>query len=94
MILVVAEQRDGKLNRATWETVAGAQQLAGITNAPIAILIPGVGAGDVAHELAAAAVKEIVTLESPAPKRRLVVRKSPMRMRGPSASTISSIWNK
>src|SRR5207237_299392 len=49
VILVVAEQRDGKLNRATWETVAGAQQLAGITNAPIAIPIPGVGAGDVAH---------------------------------------------
>ena len=29
MILVVAEQRDGKLNRATLETVAAAQQLAG-----------------------------------------------------------------
>ena len=29
MILVIAEQRDGKLNRATWETIAGAQQLAG-----------------------------------------------------------------
>ena len=29
MILVIAEQRDGKLNRATCETVAGAQQLAG-----------------------------------------------------------------
>ena len=29
MILVIAEQRDGKLNRATWETIAAAQQLAG-----------------------------------------------------------------
>ena len=27
MILVVAEQRDGTLNRATWETIAAAQQL-------------------------------------------------------------------
>ena len=26
MILVVAEQRDGKLNRATWEAIAAAQQ--------------------------------------------------------------------
>src|SRR5947199_284117 len=28
MILVIAEQRDGKLNRATWESIVGAQQLA------------------------------------------------------------------
>ncbi len=39
MILVVAEQRGGKLNRATWETVAAAQQLAG--GQPIAIAVPG-----------------------------------------------------
>ena len=45
MILVIAEQRGGKLNRATWETVAGAQQLAGVTNAPITILVPGASAG-------------------------------------------------
>ena len=29
MILVVAEQKDGKLNRASWEAIAAAQQLAG-----------------------------------------------------------------
>ena len=28
MILVIAEQRDGKLNRASWEAIAAAQQLA------------------------------------------------------------------
>jgi electron transfer flavoprotein alpha subunit len=66
VILVVAEQRDGKLNRATWETIAGAQQLAGATNAPIAIVVPGTSAAGVAAELAAAQVKEVVTLESPA----------------------------
>jgi hypothetical protein len=27
MILVVAEQKDGKLNRASWEAIAAAQQL-------------------------------------------------------------------
>jgi electron transfer flavoprotein alpha subunit len=66
VILVIAEQRDGKLNRATWETVVGAQQLAGVTGAPIAILVPGTRAGGVAAELAAAQVREVVTLESAA----------------------------
>jgi electron transfer flavoprotein alpha subunit len=63
MILVIAEQREGKLNRATWETIAGAQQLAALTSAPIAILVPGAQAAGVAGELAAAQVKEVVTVE-------------------------------
>ena len=66
MILVIAEQRDGKLNRTTWETIVAAQQLAGAANAPIAILVPGAGAAGVAAELAAAQVAEVVTVESPA----------------------------
>jgi len=66
VILVIAEQRDGKLNRATWETIAAAQQLAGITGAPIAIAVPGRGVSAVANELAAAQVAEVVTVESPA----------------------------
>ena len=37
MILVIAEQRDGKLNRASWETIAAAQQ-AGV---PVKIVVPG-----------------------------------------------------
>jgi electron transfer flavoprotein alpha subunit len=63
VILVIAEQRGGKLNRATWETIAGAQQLAGTTGAPIAILVPGASVAGVAAELAAAQVKEVVTVE-------------------------------
>jgi len=63
MILVIAEQRDGKLNRATWETIAGAQQLAAQTGAPITVLVPGANSAGVAGELAAAQVKEIVTVE-------------------------------
>jgi electron transfer flavoprotein alpha subunit len=69
MILVIAEQKDGKLNRATWETIAGAQQLAGATGAPITVLVPG-GSADpvdrVASEIAAAQVKEVITVVSPA----------------------------
>ena len=63
MILVIAEQRDGKLNRATWETIAGAQQLAAQTSAPITVLVPGANGAGVAAELAAAQVKEVVTVE-------------------------------
>jgi electron transfer flavoprotein alpha subunit len=58
-VLVVAEQRQGKLNRASWETIVGAQQLGG----DITVLVPGTQTSAVAAELAAAQVKEIVTLE-------------------------------
>src|SRR5260221_11345385 len=63
MILVIAEQRDGKLNRASWETIVGAQHLAQATGAPITVLVPGAGAAGVANELAAAQVKDVVTVE-------------------------------
>ena len=61
MILVIAEQRGGKLNRATWETIAGAQQLA--AGQPIAIVLPGSGVQGVAGELAAAQVQKVVTID-------------------------------
>src|SRR5437762_13650348 len=63
MILVVAEQHAGKLNRATWETIVGAQQLAVVTGTPIAVLVPGVNTRAVAAELASAQVQDVVTLE-------------------------------
>lgn len=61
MILVIAEQRGGKLNRATWETVAAAQQIA--RGESITIVVPGAGVGSVAAELAAAQVERVVTLD-------------------------------
>ena len=78
MILVVAEQKDGKLNRATWETIVGAQQLAKVSSdgpggrgdmasaLSITILVPGTNVGSVAAELAAAQVSEVVTVENAA----------------------------
>ena len=66
MILVIAEQGSGKLNRASWETIVGAQQLAGLTGGEIAVLVAGASVGAFAAELAAAQVKEVVTVESPA----------------------------
>ena len=61
MILVIAEQRDGTLNRATWETIAAAQQLAG--GAPISIAVLGAATGGVAQELASASVAEVIVAE-------------------------------
>jgi electron transfer flavoprotein alpha subunit len=63
MILVIAEQRDGKLNRASWETIVGAQHLAQATSVPITVLVPGANAAGVANELAAAQIKDVVTVE-------------------------------
>jgi len=65
MILVIAEQREGKLNRTTWETIVAAQQLAGVAggDGTIAVLVPGASVAGVAAELAAAQVKEVVTVE-------------------------------
>ena len=63
MILVVAEQQNGKLNRATWETIVGAQQLATASGAPITLVVPGAKTASVAGELAAAQVTEVVTVE-------------------------------
>jgi len=66
VIVVVAEQRGGRLNRATWETIVGAQQLALEIGAPIGVLVPGTSTSGPAAELAAARVQDVVTLESAA----------------------------
>jgi electron transfer flavoprotein alpha subunit len=62
MILVIAEQREGKLNRASWEPIIGAQQ----AGDPIKVAILGQGVGAAAAELATAAVSEVLTVEDPA----------------------------
>jgi electron transfer flavoprotein alpha subunit len=61
MILVVAEQKDGALNRASWEAIAAAQQIGG----DVKIVVPG-SMSDVqvvATSLAGAAVAEVIKLE-------------------------------
>ena len=59
MVLVIAEQRDGKLNRASWETIAAAQQVPG----PLKIAVIGGGTGGAANELAAARADEIISVD-------------------------------
>ena len=64
MILVVAEHRDGALNRASWEAIAAAQQLSG--GLPIKVLTIGASVAGVAGELAQADVAEVLAGEHPA----------------------------
>jgi electron transfer flavoprotein alpha subunit len=59
MILVVAEQKDGTLNRASWEAVAAAQQMGDA----VTIVLPGASVSGPAGELAAADVAGVVALE-------------------------------
>jgi electron transfer flavoprotein alpha subunit len=62
MILVVGEQRGGKLNRATWEAVAAAQSLG--DSVKVAVL--GGGADKAAGEIGAADVTEVTIVDAPA----------------------------
>ena len=65
MILVVAEQRDGKLNRATWETLAAAQALSG-GSLPITIVVAGASVAPIAQELSGGGVAAVQVVEHPA----------------------------
>ena len=60
-ILVIAEQRGGRLNRASWEVIAAAQQLA--AGDPITVVLPGGDVSVAGEELSAAAVAEVVLLQ-------------------------------
>jgi electron transfer flavoprotein alpha subunit len=59
MILVVAEQRDSALNRASLESIAAAQVMGG----PVKVAVCGASVGSVAAELAKADVAEVIALE-------------------------------
>ncbi len=65
MILVIAEQQQGKLNRASWEAIAAAQQVAAGAM-PVKVAVAGQNVAAVAAELAQAAVAEVLTVDSPA----------------------------
>ncbi len=65
MILVIAEQREGTLNGATWEVIAAAQQI----DRPIKVVVAGADVAAVAAELAAADVDEVLIVDHPALER-------------------------
>ncbi len=65
-ILVVVEQREGKLNRVSYETLAGAQAIAAEMGWQLEAAVVGSGIADIAAEIAAKKVSKVYAVESPA----------------------------
>lgn len=64
-ILVVVEQREGKLNRVSWETLTAGQALAAETGWPLEAAVVGSGVSGVAAEVAAKKVSKVHAIENP-----------------------------
>ncbi|HEV2388574.1 MAG TPA: electron transfer flavoprotein subunit alpha/FixB family protein [Candidatus Acidoferrales bacterium] len=64
-ILVVAEQRQGKWNPVSFETLAAAQQLAEKTSGSLVAALLGSGVAPLAEELAARQVDEVLLADHP-----------------------------
>jgi electron transfer flavoprotein alpha subunit len=64
-ILVFAEHQGGKLTRPTWEALAAGQHLARSEGTTLTAVLLGSGLAALAADLAAAAVQEILTVDSP-----------------------------
>jgi electron transfer flavoprotein alpha subunit len=64
ILLVVAEQREGKLNRVSLETIAAAQAISKDTGWPVEVVLAGNGIGALTQELAGKAVARVYALEN------------------------------
>ncbi|HXP43912.1 MAG TPA: electron transfer flavoprotein subunit alpha/FixB family protein [Candidatus Acidoferrales bacterium] len=64
-ILVIVEQREGKLNRVSWETVTAGQAIAAATGWILEAAVVGASAASVAAEVAAKKVAKVYAIESP-----------------------------
>jgi electron transfer flavoprotein alpha subunit len=65
-ILVIVEQREGKLNRASWETLVAGQSIAAETGWPLEAAVIGNGVVSIANEVAGKKVAKVYNLESSA----------------------------
>jgi electron transfer flavoprotein alpha subunit len=65
-ILVVVEQREGKLNRVSWETLAAGQFLAAETGWALEAAVLGSGVLSLASEVAGNKLNKVYDIESPA----------------------------
>jgi electron transfer flavoprotein alpha subunit len=65
-ILVVVEQREGKLNRVSFETLKGAQSIAAETGWTLEAAVVGTGVGEIANEIAKAKVAKVYAVENAA----------------------------
>lgn len=64
-ILVIAEQREGKLNRVSMETIAAAQAIAAETGATVEAALFGSGIAGIATEIAAKKLAKVTVIDSP-----------------------------
>jgi electron transfer flavoprotein alpha subunit len=64
-ILVVVEQREGKLNRVSWETLTAGQAIAAETGWPLEAAVLGGSIGALAAEVAGKKVAKVYAIESP-----------------------------
>src|ERR1700689_957910 len=87
-ILVVVEQREGKLNRVSWETITAGQAIAAAAGWALEAAVVGGSAAAFAAEIAAKKVAKVYAVESPklepytpdafaAALRQLIVAKQP-----------------
>lgn len=63
-ILVVVEQREGKLNRVSWETLVAGQKLAAETGWPLEAAVVGAGVSSIAGEIAGKKVGKVYDIEA------------------------------
>ncbi|HMD17453.1 MAG TPA: electron transfer flavoprotein subunit alpha/FixB family protein [Terriglobales bacterium] len=63
-ILVIVEQREGKLNRVSWETIAGGQAIAAQTGWTLEAAVIGSGVASVASAVAEKKVAKVYAVES------------------------------
>jgi electron transfer flavoprotein alpha subunit len=64
-ILVVVEQREGKLNRVSWETITAGQAIAAATGWSLEAAVVGSGVNSIASEVAGKKVAKVYDIESP-----------------------------
>jgi len=64
-ILVVVEQREGKLNRVSWETITAGQAIAAATGWTLEAAVAGSSASSIASEVATKKVAKVYAVESP-----------------------------
>jgi electron transfer flavoprotein alpha subunit len=63
-ILVITEQREGKLNRVSWETLAAGQALAADTGDILEAAVLGANVGNLAAEIAGKKISKVHAIES------------------------------
>jgi len=64
-ILIIVEQREGKLNRVSYETLTAAQQIAAQTGWALEAAVAGSGIESIAQEIAKIKLARVYAIESP-----------------------------